>query len=174
MNISIIQSLNSAALDWGIQCLRYEIRDIQPPANVVDSMHQQVGAERRKRAEILESEGSRQSAINVAEGRKQSAILESEALKMKAINEAKGDAEAVLLRAKASAESITTIAKAIKESGASGHDAVSLKVAEQYIQAYAGLAQKGTTMIVPSNTADIAGNVGAILKVFEGVKGKGV
>ena len=90
VNEEIVHALNTAASDWGIKCLRYEIRDIHPPENVVSSMHQQVSAERRKRAEILESEGTRQAAINVSEGKKQSAILESEADKAQKINEAQG------------------------------------------------------------------------------------
>ena len=90
LNTAIVQAINVASADWGIKCLRYEIRDIHPPENVVAAMHQQVSAERKKRAEILESEGARQSAINVAEGHKQSAILESEAVKSRHINHAQG------------------------------------------------------------------------------------
>jgi regulator of protease activity HflC (stomatin/prohibitin superfamily) len=91
LNHNIVNAINAAAYDWGIKCLRYEIRDIHPPENVVAAMHQQVSAERKKRAEILESEGARQAAINVAEGKKQSIILESEAVKMREINYAQGE-----------------------------------------------------------------------------------
>ena len=106
LNTRIVQAINSASSEWGIKCLRYEIKDIYPPDNVVSAMHQQVSAERKKRAEILESEGSRQASINVAEGSKQAQILESEATKARQINIAMGEAEAILMRANANAESI--------------------------------------------------------------------
>ena len=100
LNHNIVNAINAAAKEWGIQCLRYEIRDIHPPETVLVAMHQQLSAERRKRAEILESEGHRQAAINVAEGERQAKILQSEAGKMEEINRACGEAEAILLRAK--------------------------------------------------------------------------
>lgn len=158
--------------------MRYEIRDIHPPENVVASMHQQVSAERRKRAEILESEGQRQSAINVAEGSKQAAILESEAVRTRQINHATGisffnstgEAEAILVKAQASAKSISIVAEAIKQGGINGKDAVSLSVAEKYVSAFSSLAKESTTMIVPSNVADAAGMVGGMMKVFDGIK----
>ncbi|KAI9094969.1 hypothetical protein DFS34DRAFT_568091, partial [Phlyctochytrium arcticum] len=171
LNINIVHSINTAAADWGIQCLRYEIRDIHPPENVVVAMHQQVSAERRKRAEILESEGARQAAINVAEGRKQSAILESEAVKARQINHAEGEAKAILLRAEANAASIDRIASAINHHGQEGQDAVSLSVAEKYIDAFGGLAKESTTVIVPSNVNDISGMVTQVMSVFGAVKG---
>src|ERR1700753_3656916 len=115
LNINITQAINEAAQDWGVVCLRYEIRDIHAPAGVVEAMHRQVTAERSKRAEILESEGQRQSAINIAEGRKQSVILASEALRSEQINMASGEAEAILLKAKATAAGIDAIAKSIAE-----------------------------------------------------------
>jgi regulator of protease activity HflC (stomatin/prohibitin superfamily) len=134
-------------------------------------MHQQVSAERKKRAEILESEGSRQSAINVAEGQKQREILESEAYKTKQINYATGEAEAILLNAKATADSIISVAKAISSSGSSGQDAVSLNVAEKYVNAFGELAKKGNTIIVPSDVSNVAGMVSGIMGIFDGVKG---
>jgi regulator of protease activity HflC (stomatin/prohibitin superfamily) len=130
LNIGIVNAINSAAKDWGLKCLRYEIRDIHPPENVVTAMHQQVSAERKKRAEILESEGNRQSAINVAEGHKQAAILESEAIKMREINQAQGQAQALLMMAEANAASIERIANALKEKGLEGQNAVTLSIAE--------------------------------------------
>lgn len=107
LNTNITQAINEAAQDWGVTCLRYEIRDIHAPAGVVEAMHRQVTAERSKRAEILESEGQRQSAINIAEGRKQSVILASEALRAEQINMATGEAEAILLKARATASGST-------------------------------------------------------------------
>ncbi|TPX33367.1 hypothetical protein SmJEL517_g03700 [Synchytrium microbalum] len=170
LNANIVHALNSAAADWGVKCLRYEIRDIHPPENVVAAMHQQVSAERRKRAEILESEGQRQSAINVAEGRKQSAILDSEAIKAKQTNEASGEADAIMLRANATAQSITRIAQAIQESGESGRDAVSLSVASQYVEALSKIGKEGTTVVVPANLADASAMVTSALKMFENVR----
>ncbi|KAI9591165.1 Epb7.2-like 2 [Syncephalis fuscata] len=159
LNLNIVQAINHAAEDWGIRCLRYEIRDIHPPSNVVESMHSQVSAERSKRAQILESEGSRQAAINVAEGHKQSTILASEADKAEQINRASGEAEAILLRAKA-------VARAIKETPG-GRDAVSLTVAEKYVDAFGQLAQKGTTVVVPANTSNISGMVAQALTIYD-------
>ncbi|KAJ3148626.1 hypothetical protein HDU86_007380 [Geranomyces michiganensis] len=169
LNQAIIKAINEAAQEWGIKCLRYEIRDIHPPENVVAAMHQMVGAERRKRAEILESEGARQASINVAEGRKQSAILESEAVKLRQINHAQGEAEAILLRAQANAQSIERIAHAIQSNGANGQDAVALSVAEKYIDAFGNLAKEGTTVVVPSNVADVSGMVTQMMSVFKAV-----
>ncbi|KAJ3157169.1 hypothetical protein HDU89_002581 [Geranomyces variabilis] len=169
LNQAIIKAINEAAHEWGIKCLRYEIRDIHPPENVVAAMHQMVGAERRKRAEILESEGARQASINVAEGRKQSAILESEAVKLRQINHASGEAEAILLRAQANAQSIERIAHAIQSNGTTGQDAVALSVAEKYIDAFGNLAKEGTTVVVPSNVADVSGMVTQMMSVFKAV-----
>ena len=120
-------------------------------------MHQQVSAERTKRAQILESEGARQAAINVAEGRKQATILASEAEKAEKINMAAGEAEAILLRAKASAEGIERVARAIESNH--GNDAVSMTVAEKYVEAFGKMAKEGTTMIVPASTNDAASMV---------------
>jgi regulator of protease activity HflC (stomatin/prohibitin superfamily) len=117
LNTNITQAINEAAADWGIRCLRYEIRDIHAPASVVEAMHRQVTAERSKRAEILESEGQRQSAINIAEGRKQSVILASEALKLEQINTAAGEAEAITLKATATAQGIDSVATSIAKGG---------------------------------------------------------
>ncbi|KAI8075472.1 uncharacterized protein B0P05DRAFT_547632 [Gilbertella persicaria] len=170
LNANIVDAINSAAEDWGIRCLRYEIRDIHPPSKVVESMHQQVSAERTKRAQILESEGARQAAINVAEGRKQATILASEAEKAERINMAAGEAEAILLRAKASAEGIERVARAIESNH--GNDAVSMTVAEKYVDAFGKMAKEGTTMIVPASTNDAASMVTQALAIYNTINNK--
>ncbi|KAF9927521.1 hypothetical protein FBU30_003113 [Linnemannia zychae] len=171
LNAKIVNVINLAADDWGIRCLRYEIRDIHPPAKVVESMHQQVSAERTKRAQILDSEGSRQAAINVAEGKKQSVILQSEANKAEQINLAAGEAEAILLRAQANAEGIRRIAEAITQ-GEGGHHAVSLTVADKYVDAFAQLAKESTTLILPTSANDASSMVAQALTIYDGITKK--
>ncbi|KAF9911462.1 hypothetical protein BX616_010589 [Lobosporangium transversale] len=171
LNANIVEAINTAAADWGIQCLRYEIRDIHPPAKVVESMHQQVSAERTKRAQILDSEGSRQAAINVAEGHKQSTILQSEADRAEQINRATGEAEAILLRAQASAEGIRRIAEAITNTPG-GHHAVSLTVADKYVEAFAQLAKETNTLILPANANDASAMVAQALTIYDGITKK--
>ncbi|KAJ2177505.1 Stomatin-like protein 2, mitochondrial, partial [Coemansia sp. RSA 518] len=134
LNHNIVNAINLASESWGIACLRYEIRDIHPPAKVVEAMHSQVSAERSKRAQILESEGSRQSAINVAEGAKQAQILSSEADKAQQINRAMGEAEAIRQTAQAEAHAIERVAQAITQSEG-GELAAGLHVAQQYVEA---------------------------------------
>lgn len=170
LNRNIVASMNAASSDWGIKCLRYEIRDIHPPENVVASMHQQVSADRKKRAEILESEGQRQSAINVAEGNKQSAILESEGVKAKQVNHAQGEADAVRLKAQATAQMIEHISESIRKQGAEGKEAISMAIAEKYIEAYSKLAKESTTVVVPANVGDAAGMVTQMMTVFDSIK----
>ncbi|GAA5814781.1 sugar transporter-like protein [Mucor flavus] len=170
LNMNIVKAIDAAALEWGIQCLRYEIRDIHPPIKVVESMHQQVSAERTKRAQILESEGARQAAINVAEGHKQSKILASEAQKAENINQADGEAQAILLRAEASAKSIEVVAQAIgKDQGA---NAVSMSIAEKYVEAFGQLAKKSTTLIVPASANDAASLVTQALTIYKNISNK--
>lgn len=166
LNTNITAAINEAAQDWGVTCLRYEIRDIHAPAGVVEAMHRQVTAERSKRAEILDSEGQRQSAINIAEGRKQSVILASEALKAEQINTASGEAEAILLKAKATANGIDAVAKSIAQGGASANGAVSLSVAEKYVDAFGKLAKEGTSIVVPGNVGDIGQMIATAMSVY--------
>jgi len=166
LNTNITNVLNEAAKDWGVTCLRYEIRDIHPPEGVVDAMHRQVTAERSKRAEILDSEGQRQSAINIAEGRKQSVILASEALKSEQINMATGEAEAILLKAKATAGGIDAVAKSIATGQESAQGAVSLSVAEKYVDAFGNLAKEGTAVVVPGNVGDIGSMIASAMAVY--------
>lgn len=166
LNINITQAINEAAQDWGVVCLRYEIRDIHAPEVVVAAMHRQVTAERSKRAEILDSEGQRQSAINIAEGRKQSVILASEALRAEQINRASGEAEAILLRAEATAKGIEAVAQAIRAGKENAQSAVSLSIAEKYVEAFGNLAKEGTAVVVPGNVGDIGGMIASALSVY--------
>ncbi|KAI9782732.1 MAG: hypothetical protein M1839_004720 [Geoglossum umbratile] len=166
LNTNITQAINEAAQDWGVVCLRYEIRDIHAPDGVVAAMHRQVTAERSKRAEILESEGQRQSAINIAEGRKQSVILASEAMRAEQINMASGEAEAILLKAQATAAGIDAVAKVIAEGRESAQGAVSLSVAEKYVDAFGKLAKEGTAVVVPGNVGDIGGMIASAMAVY--------
>jgi len=169
LNANITAAINEAAQDWGVTCLRYEIRDIHAPGPVVEAMHRQVTAERSKRAEILESEGQRQSAINIAEGRKQSVILASEALKAEQINMASGEAEAILLKAQATATGIDAVAKSIAQGKGAAQNAVSLSVAEKYVDAFGKLAKEGTSVIVPGNVGDIGSMIASAMAVYRKV-----
>ncbi|KAF2401395.1 SPFH domain/Band 7 family protein [Trichodelitschia bisporula] len=166
LNSNITVAINEAAKEWGVICLRYEIRDIHAPAPVVEAMHRQVTAERSKRAEILESEGQRQSAINVAEGRKQSVILASEAMRSEQINMANGEAEAILLKAKATAAGINAVSTAIAEGKDAAQGALALSVAERYVDAFAKLAKEGTAVIVPGNVGDMGGMIASAMAVY--------
>ena len=168
LNAQIVEAINEAAGNWGIQCMRYEIRDIKPPANILKSMETQVAAERQKRAVILESEGQMMSMINVAEGRKKEVVLNSEAIMTEQINKAKGEAESVQLVASATAESISAIASAINLKG--GEDAVSMRVAEKYIDAFKSLAQTNNSMIIPADTGNVSGVVSQILGTYKQLK----
>jgi len=170
LNISIVQSINEASSVWGIQCLRYEIKDITPPDNVRTAMELQVAAERQKRAEVLDSEGKRQSQINIAEGGKQEVVLKSEAAMTDQINRAKGEAEAILQVAKATAEGIELVAASIEKSG--GEKAVSLRLAEQYIEAFSQLAKENNTLILPAKTGDAGSMVAQALSIFNSIQGQ--
>ncbi|KAG6010898.1 hypothetical protein E4U21_002567 [Claviceps maximensis] len=166
LNTNITAAINDAAEAWGVTCLRYEIRDIHAPAAVVDAMHRQVTAERSKRAEILDSEGQRQSAINIAEGKKQSVILASEAMRAERINMADGEAEAICLKARATAQGIDAVSKAILEGREGAKGAMSLTVAEKYVEAFGNLAKEGTAVVVPGNVGDIGGMIATGLSVY--------
>jgi len=171
LNSNITQAINEAAQDWGVTCLRYEIRDIHAPDGVVAAMHRQVTAERSKRAEILESEGQRQSAINIAEGRKQSVILASEALRSEQINIASGEAEAIIVKAEATARGIDAVAQAIRAGQDSAQGAVSLSVAEKYVEAFAKLAKESTAVVIPGNVGDIGSMIASAMAVYGKVNG---
>lgn len=164
LNANIVHSINQASDEWGIRCLRYEIKDIHVPPRVKESMQMQVEAERKKRATVLESEGTRESAINVAEGRKQAQILASEGEKAERINKATGEAQAVLVKAEAKAQAIRMLSEALTEQN--GNAAASLTVAEQYVSAFSNLAKESNTILLPSNTGDISGMVSQAMTIY--------
>ncbi|XP_035167244.1 stomatin-like protein 2, mitochondrial isoform X1 [Oxyura jamaicensis] len=164
LNANIVDAINQASDCWGIRCLRYEIKDIHVPPRVKESMQMQVEAERRKRATVLESEGMRESAINVAMGQKQAQILVSEAEKAEQINKAAGEANAMLVRAKAKAEAIQLLAAALAQQH--GSVAASLSVAEQYVSAFSKLAKDSNTVLLPANTGDITHMVAQALRIY--------
>ncbi|XP_039401815.1 stomatin-like protein 2, mitochondrial isoform X1 [Mauremys reevesii] len=164
LNACIVDAINQASDCWGIRCLRYEIKDIHVPPRVKESMQMQVEAERRKRATVLESEGTRESAINVAEGQKQAQILASEAEKAEQINKAAGEANAMLAKAKAKAEAIRLLADALTQQN--GNAAASLAVAEQYVSAFSKLAKDSNTILLPSNTGDVTSMVTQALGIY--------
>uniref|UniRef100_A0A4W6C448 Stomatin (EPB72)-like 2 n=1 Tax=Lates calcarifer TaxID=8187 RepID=A0A4W6C448_LATCA len=170
LNSNIVHSINQASDEWGIRCLRYEIKDIHVPPRVKESMQMQVEAERKKRATVLESEGTREAAINVAEGRKQAQILASEGEKAEQINKAAGEAQAVLAKAEAKARAIRLLSDALTEQN--GNAAASLSVAEQYVSAFSNLAKESNTILLPSNTGDISGMVTQAMTIYWHV-GKG-
>uniref|UniRef100_A0A667XGG6 Stomatin-like protein 2, mitochondrial n=1 Tax=Myripristis murdjan TaxID=586833 RepID=A0A667XGG6_9TELE len=157
LNFNIVQSINQASDEWGIRCLRYEIKDIHIPPRIKESMQMQVEAERKKRATVLESEGTRESAINVAEGRKQAQILASEAERAEQINRAAGEAQSILAKAEAKAKAVTILSDALAEQN--GNAAASLSVAEQYVSAFSKLAKETNTVLLPSRAGDISGMV---------------
>jgi regulator of protease activity HflC (stomatin/prohibitin superfamily) len=154
INGHVVSALDEAALNWGVKVLRYEIKDLTPPETILRSMQAQITAEREKRALIAASEGRRQEQINIATGQREASIAKSEGDKQAAINNAQGEAQAIIAKADANAEAIRKIAAAIETQG--GMAAMNLKVAEQYVNAFANLAKQGNTLIIPSNVADIA------------------
>ncbi|KAF3932292.1 Stomatin-1 [Dactylella cylindrospora] len=166
LNTNITMAINEASQDWGVKVLRYEIRDIHAPEAVLQAMHRQVSAERSKRAEILESEGQRQAAINIAEGKKQSVILASEALKAEQINRAEGEAEAIRLRAEATAKGIEKVAAAIEAGAVNAQNAISLSVAEKYVDAFGKLAKESNTIVIPSQMGDVGGMIASAMGIY--------
>ncbi len=153
INSNVVAELDKASDPWGVKVLRYEIKNINPPNDVLSAMEKQMRAEREKRAVILNSEGVRDAKINEAEGEKQRVIKESEAVKMQQINEAQGEAEAILAVATATAEGLRQVANAVTDQG--GPEAMQLRVAEQYISQFGNLAKAGNTFVIPANLADL-------------------
>ncbi|HET9370242.1 MAG TPA: stomatin-like protein [Vicinamibacterales bacterium] len=165
INMQVVAELDKASEPWGVKVLRYEIKNITPPHDVLAAMEKQMRAEREKRAVVLSSEGARDAAINNAEGDKQKVIKESEARRQQQINEAEGEAAAILAVARATAEGIRQVADAIRQPG--GLEATQLRVAERYVQEFGNLAQKTNTVILPANVADVASMVSTAMKVFQ-------
>ena len=153
INANVVAELDKASDPWGVKVLRYEIKNINPPQDVLGAMEKQMRAEREKRAVILHSEGERDAKINQAEGEKQRVIKESEANKQQQINEAQGEAEAILAVATATAEGLRQVARAVIDQG--GAEAMQLRIAEQYIGEFGKLAKNGNTFVVPANLADL-------------------
>jgi len=154
INGLVVTELDKASAPWGVKVLRYEIRNINPPRDVLAAMEKQMRAEREKRAVVLTSEGERDAKINEAEGEKQRVIKESEAARTQQINEAQGEAEAILAVATATAEGLRRVGEAAGTEG--GMDAIRLRIAEQYVEQFGQLAKEGNTFVVPANLGDLA------------------
>ncbi len=170
INKGVVEALNEASLNWGVKVLRYEIKDLTPPKEILHAMQAQITAEREKRAVIATSEGKMQEQINVATGEREAAIRESEGDKMAAINRAQGEAEAVKLVAEATAKALYMVAQATQAPG--GMQAVNLKVAEKYVDAFGNLAKTNNTLIVPSNMADISSLIASAMTVVKAQSGE--
>jgi len=165
INHSIVNAVDESASNWGVKVLRYEIKDLTPPKEILHAMQSQITAEREKRALIAASEGRKQEQINIATGEREASIARSEGEKQAAINRAQGEASAILSIAVASAEAIRKTAAAIQEPG--GSDAVNLKVAEQYVEAFGKLAKTNNAIIIPANLGDIGGLIATAMQVVK-------
>ena len=165
INMSVVAALDEAASNWGVKVLRYEIKDLTPPAAILHSMQAQITAEREKRALIAASEGRKQEQINIATGEREAFIARSEGQRQAEINKAQGEAAAIVAVADATAEAIRKIAEAIRSPG--GEQAVQLKVAERAVEAYAQLAQKNNTMIVPGNMTEVSALIGTAMALMK-------
>ena len=166
INASVVNALDEAALNWGVKVLRYEIKDLTPPAEILRSMQAQITAEREKRALIAASEGRRQEQINIATGEREAFIARSEGSKQAEINNAQGHAAAIIAVAEATADAIRKVAMAIEQPG--GEKAVQLKVAEKAVEAYGHLAKTNNTMIVPGHMGEVAGLIGTAMALLKG------
>lgn len=164
INAQVVNELDKASEPWGVKVLRYEIKNITPPLDVLAAMEKQMRAEREKRAVILTSEGERDAAINQAEGAKQQVIKASEAKKQQQINEAEGQAEAILAIAGATAEGIRKVAESIQAPG--GFEAVQLRVAEQYITQFGQLAKASNTLVLPATVSDVGSMIALAMNVI--------
>ena len=166
INAGVVEALDEAALNWGVKVLRYEIKDLTPPAAILHAMQAQITAEREKRALIAASEGRRQEQINIATGEREAFIARSEGAKQAEINKAIGEAAAITAVADATADAIRKIAAAIQQPG--GEQAVQLKVAEKAVDAYSHLAKVNNTMIVPGNMGEVASLIGTAMTLMKG------
>src|SRR5690606_4275580 len=171
INANVVTELDKASEPWGVKVLRYEIKNINPPRDVIQAMEKQMRAEREKRAVVLTSEGERDAKINQAEGEKQRVIKESEAARQQQINEAAGEAEAILAVATATAEGLRRVAEAVALPG--GREAMQLRVAEDYIQQFGSLAKATNTLVVPANLSDIASMIAVATRVFDETRADG-
>jgi regulator of protease activity HflC (stomatin/prohibitin superfamily) len=172
INLAVVSELDKATEPWGVKVLRYELKNINPPHDVLAAMEKQMRAEREKRATVLTSEGQRDAAINTAEGEKQQVIKASEAKQQQQINEAEGEAAAILSVAAATAEGIRKVAEAIKTPG--GQEAVQLRVAEQYVTQFGNLAQKGNTLVVPATLSDLGSMISMAMSAIRQGSGDGL
>ncbi|MEG0882547.1 MAG: stomatin-like protein [Janthinobacterium sp.] len=171
INTAIVNAIDESAANWGVKVLRYEIKDLTPPKEILHAMQAQITAEREKRALIAASEGRKQEQINIASGEREAAIARSEGEKQASINRAEGQATAIVALAQASAEALRQVGAAIREPG--GEDAVNLKVAEQYVGAFAQLAKTNNSIIVPANLGDMSGLIATAMQVVKAQKPKG-
>ena len=165
INTHIVNAIDESAANWGVKVLRYEIKDLTPPAEILHAMQAQITAEREKRAMIAASEGRRQEQINIASGEREASIARSEGEKQAAINRAMGEATAIVALAEASASALRQVGDAIGSPG--GMDAVSLRVAEHYVDAFANLAKTNNTLIVPANMGDISTAIASALQIVK-------
>ena len=166
INAQVVNAIDEAALNWGVKVLRYEIKDLTPPADILRAMQAQITAEREKRAVIATSEGKRQEQINLAEGQKQAAIAKSEGEQQAQINNAQGEAAAILAVAEATAQALERVGQAIRQPG--GEQAVQLKVAERAVEAYGKVAQDAsTTLVVPSNMTEVSTLIASAMKMVQ-------
>ncbi len=168
INKSVVSAIDEAALNWGVKVLRYEIKDLTPPAVILQAMQQQITAEREKRAVVAASEGRKLEQINLATGAKEAAIAQSEGEKQAEINKAQGQAAATLAIAQATAEALRMVAQATNEPG--GMNAVNLQVAEKYVEAFSNLAKQGNTLVVPANLGDLSTLITSALTMVKGAR----
>ncbi|KFI08290.1 SPFH domain-containing protein [Massilia sp. BSC265] len=165
INTTIVNAIDESAANWGVKVLRYEIKDLTPPAEILHAMQRQITAEREKRALIAASEGRRQEQINIASGEREAAIARSEGERQAAINRAQGEASAIVALAEASASALRQVGAAIHEPG--GMDAVNLRVAEHYVDAFGNLAKTNNSLIVPANMGDMSSVIASALQIVK-------
>jgi len=169
INAQVVQAIDEAALNWGVKVLRYEIKDLTPPKEILHAMQAQITAEREKRALIAASEGRRQEQINIATGEREAFIARSEGAKQAEINKAQGEAAAIVAVADATAEAIRKVAESIRQPG--GEQAVQLKVAERAVEAFGKVAQDSkTTLVIPANMGEVSGLIASAMKMISGTR----